>query len=137
MQKKALVHLVGIPLIVIIPALLTGIYFTRTNNDLRERAEQLESQLAQIGIDLESATRTNSELTSKLLQAGTTIEGLERTASGLRESNRLLRERIGYLEDTVQGILGAIGELEGTASELADIIRESIAILQGISDRGK
>lgn len=137
LSKRAKIHLIGIPALVIVALCVPTIYFLRSNNDLKERARFVEQQLTETKSIITELERTNNALTIRVKEYGETITGLERREGSLRQAVSLLGRRIAELEGAIRGFIDGLDEIDGTVGEIGTLIQNSLGILRAIQERSK
>lgn len=137
LSKRAKIHLICIPTLVIGVLCIPTIYFLRSSNDLKERARLLERQLTETQSIITELERTNSDLTGKLKESADTIRRLGGTEKNLRRAVSILGERVTELEDAIRGFIDGFDEIDGTVGEIGTLIQDSLGILRAIQERSK
>lgn len=136
-KQRLILHLIAVPVIILGTLLGVAGYFASANTHLRERAKFLEKQFAKTSIALTDARKASADLEIKLKRALDSARRVEEEAGNLRESNRELRERLNGLEESIRDILTSFDGIDGSLGEVANVIRDSLRIVQSIQNRSK
>jgi predicted nuclease with TOPRIM domain len=136
-EKRAKIHLIGIPTLVLIAMLVPTVYFLRSNNNLKERAKFVEQQLAETQSVITELGQTNESLTARLKQSADTIRRLEEREGSLRRAISILGKRVDELERGIRGFIDGLDEIDGTVGEIGTLIQDSLGILRAIQERSK
>lgn len=137
MEKRAKIHLIGVPSLILIAMLVPTIYFLRSNNDLKERAKYVERQLTETQSIITELERTNDSLTGRLKESADTIRRLEEREGSLRRAISILGRRVDELERGIRGFIDGLDEIDGTVGEIGTLIQDSLSILRAIQERSK
>lgn len=137
MQKRTLIHLIGIPSLILAGGIASAIYFIGVNNNLKDRARAVESKLAEAQSLITDLEQSNSQLDDNLQRSLQSVARLEDQKRNLGKAVSDLGRRVVELEDSIRNFAQGLGSLEGTSGEIGTIIQQSLTILQGISERSK
>ena len=137
MQKRTLIHLIGIPSLILAGGIASAVYFVGVNNNLKDRARAVESKLAEAQSLIADLEQSNSRLDDNLQRSLQSVARLEEQKRNLGKAISSLGRRVNELEDSIRNFAQGLGSLQGTSGEIGTIIQQSLAILQGISERSR